>query len=133
MEKDTGWFTDEQQRAYLLRQKKLSYRKIAEEMGISEYAAKKAVRLAERRLREEAYLQRMEYENQLMDFPVTRGELEEIRFSLEELEQNLAYRIGKEYTIRVYIRYERLCNLLKRAEIALYGRSFRDMEPSDRI
>lgn len=139
MEKDISILTDEQQRAYLLRQKKFSFRRIGEELGISESDAQKAVRSAERRFREhEHYLKQLERENALIDFPLTRGELKEIVIGLGMLERDMTFqstsnRAVMDWRGRTSTRFQRIRDLIVRAETALSTLPNENVEKTDTV
>ena len=76
-EQNLGILTKRQREVYLLRQQKLTFRKIAEQLGGRPSAGRTAYQLALRRLREQqAKLLQAELEQQPADFPVTLGELD---------------------------------------------------------
>ena len=68
--------SDRQRQAYELREQRLTYQKIGEQMGISAGSASQAVHLAQHRLREyEAFCRWKEENSVSVNFPLTRGEL----------------------------------------------------------
>lgn len=82
--------TDKQRQAYLLRKEGLTFTAIAERMGNTITAARQSCHGAERRLKEyECYQSAQERNLEVVDFPITRGELRVIHEGLQRLEKDL--------------------------------------------
>lgn len=128
LEKDLSILTDEQRTAYQLRQQGLSFKEIGARMNTSASLATRRVRGAERRFREfEWYHDKQRRNDQPVDFPLTRGELEAIVSGLTLLERDMIQKIGgigvrKDW--RGHLSYEAqvVDNLLRRAQLLLYGK-----------
>ena len=110
MQENVSILTERQRQAYLLRQQGMTYRKIGEEMGISDGAASRLVRDAQRRLQNhEQFCRWQEKQNQPVDFPLTRGELallltgaremriDMMRSAMRKKDGDLASRLPDEY------------------------------------
>ena len=94
MEDFFRFFTDRQKEVYRLREQKMTFVQIGNTLGISKNAARQHYQNALRRIREyEAYNRMIEHNNQLVDFPLTRGELKLIYIGLNELTKIKPYRV----------------------------------------
>lgn len=126
MEKDLSILTEKQRIAYLLREQGLTYKSIGKKMGISASAAQQNVKGAEQRFYEyEKYHAQQERDKQPIDFPLTRGELNEILAAVRMLEwdlirQSTNFRRG--WGERLTYRCQVVNALSKRIQIALCGR-----------
>lgn len=97
MGNDLSCLTQRQREAYDLRQKGLTFKKIAEKMGITESGAHSLIISANRRLKKrDAYHQDLLKNNQPVAFPLTRGELKIIVEGL----QGLAFELSKKHKCR---------------------------------
>ena len=113
MKKDFSCLSSRQKQAYKLRQRGLTYQKIAETMQITKSGARSLVISAGRRLREqENYLEQSKKNNEPVAFPVTRGELKLI----EEGLYRLAREISKKHNTS-NVKTNRLDNLPYEAQL----------------
>jgi hypothetical protein len=125
--RDLSILTKRQRAAYLLRQQKMTYKKIGEEMGITANAASELVRHAERRFREyDRYNDAKLRNNVLVDFPMTRGELIFVLSALHLLEADLQKGIldrpKSDWAGRLPYAYNLVKSLDERLQITLYGK-----------
>lgn len=88
--------TKRQRQVYLLRQQKLTFAQIGEQLGISAASAGTAYHAAHRRLRDAAILHDApsEHDTRPVDFPLTRGELEAIAGALFLLQREMCRKAG---------------------------------------
>ena len=88
--------TKRQQQVYLLRQQKLTFAQIGEQLGISAASAGTTYHAAHRRLRDAAILHDTpsEHDTRPVDFPLTRGELEAIAGALFLLQREMCRKAG---------------------------------------
>lgn len=94
MEDFFRFFTERQKEVYRLREQKMTFVQIGNTLGISRSAARQHYQNALRRIREyEAYNRMKEHNNQLVDFPLTRGELKLIYLGLSELIKVKPYKV----------------------------------------
>lgn len=121
--------TEKQRQAYLLRKEGLTYTAIAKRMGNTATAARQSCHGAERRLEEyEQYQSAQERNNEIVNFPITRGELRVIHEGLQWLEKdlrkNVRFAAQTDWHDRLPYTALILCDLLARVEKELYGFSF---------
>lgn len=126
MEKELSVLTEKQRMAYTLRERHLTYRQIAEAMGVTASCAAQHVRHAERRLREyAAYCGARERNQERVFFPLTRGELRLIQSGLDllarELRRGTPMRSGSDYLGRLSCDARTVAELIERARRTLYG------------
>ena len=88
--------TKRQRQVYLLRQQKLTFAQIGEQLGISAASAGATYHAAHRRLRDAAILHDApsEHDTRPVDFPLTRGELEAIAGALFLLQREMCRKAG---------------------------------------
>ena len=88
--------TERQRQVYLLRQQKLTFAQIGEQLGISAASAGTTYHAAHRRLRDAAILHDApsEHDTRPVDFPLTRGELEAIAGALFLLQRKMCRKAG---------------------------------------
>ena len=88
--------TKRQRQVYLLRQQKLTFAQIGEQLGISAASAGTTYHAAHRRLRDAAILHDApsEHDTRPVDFPLTRGELEAIAGALFLLQREMCRKAG---------------------------------------
>ena len=88
--------TERQRQVYLLRQQKLTFAQIGEQLGISAASAGTTYHAAHRRLRDAAILHDApsEHDTRPVDFPLTRGELEAIAGALFLLQREMCRKAG---------------------------------------
>lgn len=88
--------TKRQRQVYLLRQQKLTFAQIGEQLGISAASAGTAYHAAHRRLRDATILHDApsEHDTRPVDFPLTRGELEAIAGALFLLQREMCRKAG---------------------------------------
>ena len=88
--------TERQRQVYLLRQQKLTYAQIGEQLGISGASAGTTYHAAHRRLRDAAILHDApsEHDTRPVDFPLTRGELEATAGALFLLQREMCRKAG---------------------------------------
>lgn len=131
MEDFFRFFTERQKEVYRLREQKMTFLQIGNVLGISQNAARQHYQNALRRIREyEAYNRMIEHNNQLIDFPLTLGELKLIYMGLSELTKVKPYKVTANVrsNIEEQKSYERLIidNLMDRAYEAIYKASRRN-------
>lgn len=108
-ERDLSILTDQQRKAYLLRQEGLTFQKVADAMGLKSLErARQLVNNAERRFREyDAYHAYKARNNEPVDFPLTRGELKIISEALTHMEiREMGKRHASQTSWRDHAAYE---------------------------
>lgn len=87
---DLSFLTDRQKQVYLLRSAGVKFKDIATTLGISQEAARQHAHHAERRFREkERYDAMAKRNNEVIDLPITRGELKMAIQGLREVEKEM--------------------------------------------
>lgn len=95
MEDKLHILTERQRDVYLLKQQKMSYKKISEVLGITPSIARSIYENAMRRLIDYEYYHAVEERNdEKTDFPLTRGELKLIREGLVLLSDSRQYSVS---------------------------------------
>lgn len=125
-EPDLSLLTEKQRAAYSLRMQGLSYKQIAEKLGITASGVTQNIQHAERRLREYERYQRMCRKDQKpVAFPLTRADLLLIENGLGLLEQELrkstARRADTDWKGRLLYQSQLIEALRKRMRAVLFG------------
>ena len=96
MDQNLSILTERQRQVYLLRQQKLTFAQIGEQLGISAASAGTAYHAAHRRLRDAAILLDAPplTDTRPVDFPLTRSELEAIAGALSLLHREMCRKAG---------------------------------------
>ena len=129
MVEELSILTEKQKRAYSLRQKRMTYKKIGEAMGISTNAATAHVKAAERRFREyQLYHDKQKSHDRPVELPRTYGELELVMEGLGLLQKDMLNRIGgrnvrSDWKGRLPYEAQILSDVYRKAQAALYGKA----------
>ena len=134
-EKKLAIFTPRQREAVLLKDRGLTIKKIAEEMGVSYSAARQLLHSAERRLREYERFQKVEEEDKVISaVPISRGECKVMLDALEALEReyegNVAHRASSDWIGRLPYESKVVANLYERLQLVVYGHVVRQLPPN---
>ena len=121
--------TEKQKEVYLLRMEGMPFTEISRKLGKSVSAVRENYRGVERRTREYAAYQRAEARNnEVVDFPMTRGELKAVCDGLRKLQEDATRNIrpSSQKDWRDRLPYSALVvkQLLERTEKEIYGFSF---------
>lgn len=126
MEQNLSILTEKQKTAYLLRQEGLTYKAVAEKMGISSSAASQHIKTAERRFREYEHLQaREKWKKEEVSIEITRIELEAVIWCLKWIEDRLTQRGGPhknpDWREQLPFAIEPVNELFYKVQEAIYG------------
>lgn len=129
MEDKIEILTEKQRVAWELRNKGLTFKKIAEEMGVTVSAATEHVHKAERRFREyERYQAAKERNNEVIQIELTRGECKLLIDAISEYERVLmkSKHVANAIDLFGSLPYEAqlLPDLYERLQMIAYGRVF---------
>lgn len=136
MEENLSILTEKQKTAYLLRQEGMTYKAIAEKMGVTSDTASQHVKTAERRFREYERLQAQErWGKEEVSITITRIELEAVMWSLKWIEDKMIRHGGTHknpaWREQLPFAVEPVNELFYKTQQAMYGRIIRE-SPLDR-
>lgn len=127
MDKDLSILTDNQRKAWLLRTQGMSYKRIADDMGISAYMARMQVQNAQRRFYQYQNFCREKVQNEeIITIELSKGELRVIVDGLRSVQDALVKKahmnVKTDWRGRLPYQCQIISTALKKTQIAAFGK-----------